>query len=84
LTSALSISNLSPLADDNSGQRNEPESTPVVPVNAVLGPDLTPEQILQAIKDDFGDIASEMVPSQPETLLASSKGTLFKGVMLAV
>lgn len=47
---------------------------------------ISPEEKLQVISEEFGDIASTMVDadgvSEPERLLAESQGSLFKGVMM--
>ncbi|CAK9780636.1 hypothetical protein CC85DRAFT_329264 [Cutaneotrichosporon oleaginosum] len=72
-------------------------STPTTPKSAAV-PSLAEEKDrfsrneyneadkLQAIIDEFGDIASKMVDadgqSEPERILAESQGTLFKGVMM--
>ncbi|RXK41091.1 hypothetical protein M231_01494 [Tremella mesenterica] len=52
-----------------------------------FGPDIPDDLKLKAIIEDFGNIAdlmenSDGTPGEPERMLAESKGSLFKGVMM--
>ncbi|WVW85557.1 hypothetical protein I302_107595 [Kwoniella bestiolae CBS 10118] len=51
--------------------------------SAAIGvPDMSDEEKLAAIKEEFGDIAGLMEGDEPERMLADTKGSLFKGVMM--
>ncbi|WWC90647.1 uncharacterized protein L201_005583 [Kwoniella dendrophila CBS 6074] len=73
LPKVRSVIEPSPELDDDSSVESQNTTSAALGVG-----DISDEEKLAAIKDEFGDIAGLMEGDEPERLLADTKGTLFK------